>query len=89
MLVSKIQTYLKEQSHEIFDPRFFSANNTPWSPDSWVKAVLNINSSSQRHSIIKFDSAICRIARSRFLGSAIQKIFLLFCRQYVGKFTYG
>jgi hypothetical protein len=26
--------YLKGQSHEIFDPGFFSANNTPVSPDS-------------------------------------------------------
>jgi hypothetical protein len=33
---------LKGQYHEIFDPRFFSANNTPGSPDSWVKAVSNI-----------------------------------------------
>jgi hypothetical protein len=31
---------LKGQSHEIFDPRFFSANNTPGSPDSRAKAVL-------------------------------------------------
>jgi hypothetical protein len=80
---------LKGQSHEIFDPRFFSANSSPGSPDSWAKAILNINSYSRRYSIFKFDSALCRIARSRFLVSAIQKLFLLFFRQYVGKFTYG
>jgi hypothetical protein len=43
--------HFKGQSHEIFDPRFFSANNTSWSPDSWAKAVLNINSYSRRYSI--------------------------------------
>jgi hypothetical protein len=43
-IVTKYVTNLKGQSHEIFDPRFFSANNTPGSPDSWAKAVLNINS---------------------------------------------
>jgi hypothetical protein len=27
---------LKGQSHKIFDPRFFSANSTSGSPDSWA-----------------------------------------------------
>jgi hypothetical protein len=31
---------LKGQCHEIFDPRFFSLNNTPWAPDSRAKASL-------------------------------------------------
>jgi hypothetical protein len=57
---------LKGQSHEIFDPRFFTSNNTPWSPDSWAKAVLNINSYLRRYSIFEFNSALCRIAGSRF-----------------------
>jgi hypothetical protein len=56
---------LKGQSHEIFDPRFFSANNTPGSPDSWAKAVLNKNSYSRRYFIFEFDSALCGTARSR------------------------
>jgi hypothetical protein len=77
------------QSHEIFDPRFFSTISTPGSPESWAKAVLDIKSYSRRYSIFKFDFALCRIAPSRFLALAIQKVFLLFCRQYVGKFTYG
>jgi hypothetical protein len=67
---------LKGQSHEISDPRFFSANNTPGAPDSWAKAVLNINSYSQRYSIFKFDSVLCRLAQSRFLVSDIQIFFL-------------
>jgi hypothetical protein len=37
---------LKGQSHEIFDPQFFSSINTPGPPDSWAKAVSNINSYS-------------------------------------------
>jgi hypothetical protein len=35
---------LKGQCHEIFDPRFFSLNCTPGSPDSWAKTVLHSNS---------------------------------------------
>jgi hypothetical protein len=58
---------LKGQCHEIFDPQFFSSINTPGPPDSWVKAVSNINSYSQRYLIMKIDSALCCIARSRFL----------------------
>jgi hypothetical protein len=43
--------YLKGQSHEIFDPWFFSLNATPRSPDSWANAVLNIGSNSRSNSI--------------------------------------
>jgi hypothetical protein len=42
---------LKRQSHEIFDPRFYSLNGTPGSPDSWAKAVLNIDSNWRSNSI--------------------------------------
>jgi hypothetical protein len=45
---------LKGQSHEIFDPRFFSLNCTPGSTDSWAKTVLHIDSNSRRY-LIKFD----------------------------------
>jgi hypothetical protein len=45
------QMYLKGQSHEIFDPWFFSLNITPESPDSWAKAVLNIDLNSRSNSI--------------------------------------
>jgi hypothetical protein len=41
---------LKGKSHEILDP-IFSLNGTPGFPDSWAKAVLNIDSNSQRNSI--------------------------------------
>jgi hypothetical protein len=37
---------LKGQSHEIFDPWFFSLNGIPGSPDSWAKTVLNVDSNS-------------------------------------------
>jgi hypothetical protein len=43
--------YLKGQCHEIFDPQFFSSINTPEPPDSWAKAVSNINLYSRRYSI--------------------------------------
>jgi hypothetical protein len=56
---------LKRQSHEIFDPRFFSLNCTPGSPESWAKTVLHIDSNSRRYSTTKIDSALCGIARSR------------------------
>jgi hypothetical protein len=49
-----LKTTLKEQSHEIFDLWFFSSNNTPGSSDSWDKAVLNIDSNSQRN-LLRFD----------------------------------
>jgi hypothetical protein len=42
---------LTGQSHEIFDPRFFSLNGTPGCPDLWAKAVLNTDSNSRRNSI--------------------------------------
>jgi hypothetical protein len=58
--------FLKRQCHEIFDPRFFSLNCTPGSPDSWVKTVLHIDSNSRSYSTTKIDSALCCIARSRF-----------------------
>jgi hypothetical protein len=45
---------LKGQSHEIFDPLFFSLNCNPGSPDSWAKTVLHIDSHLRRSSI-KFD----------------------------------
>jgi hypothetical protein len=45
---------LKGQSHEIFDPRFFSLNGTPGCPDSLDKVVFNIDSNSRRKSI-RFD----------------------------------
>jgi hypothetical protein len=40
---------LKGQCHEIFDPRFFSSNNTPWAPDSEAKAFLNSVTNSPRY----------------------------------------
>jgi hypothetical protein len=42
---------LKGQSHEIFDPWFFSLNATPGSSDSWAKVGLNIDSNSRSNSI--------------------------------------
>jgi hypothetical protein len=52
---------LMGQSHEIFDPRFFSFNCTPESPDSWAKTVLHIDWNSRRYSI-KFhdENRLCR-----------------------------
>jgi hypothetical protein len=43
------ESVLKGQCHEIFDPRFFSSNNTPWAPDSRAKAYLNSASNSPRY----------------------------------------
>jgi hypothetical protein len=40
---------LKGQCHEIFDPRFFSSNKTPWAPDSQAKAFLNSASNWPRY----------------------------------------
>jgi hypothetical protein len=40
---------LKGLCHEIFDPRCFSSNNTPWAPDSRAKAFWNSASNSPRH----------------------------------------
>jgi hypothetical protein len=58
---------LKGQSHDIFNTRFISANNTPGSPDLCANAISNINSYSRRYTIIKFDSALYRTARSRHI----------------------
>jgi hypothetical protein len=44
---------LKGQCHEIFGPRFFSSNNTPWAPDSRAKAFLNSDSNSPRYDRFK------------------------------------
>jgi hypothetical protein len=40
-VINKNISILKGQCHEIFDPRFLSSNNTPWTSDSWAKAFLN------------------------------------------------
>jgi hypothetical protein len=42
----------------------FSANNTPGSPGSQAEAVSNMDSYSQRYSIKKIGSELCRKARS-------------------------
>jgi hypothetical protein len=63
---------LKGQSHEIFDPWFFSLNG---SPDSWAKAVLNIDSNSRSNSIRFF-----------FIDNA--KLKILFYCHGEGKITY-
>jgi hypothetical protein len=44
---------------------YFLVFGAPGSPDSLAKSVLNIDVNSQRNSI-QFDSALFRIARSRF-----------------------
>jgi hypothetical protein len=56
---------LKGQCHEIFEPRFFSLNCTPGSPDSWAKTVLHIDSNLRRSSI-KFDEKnwLCALRHS-------------------------
>jgi hypothetical protein len=36
-------TIVKEQCHEIFEPRFFLLNCTPGFPDSWLNGFLHIN----------------------------------------------
>jgi hypothetical protein len=56
---------LKGQSHEIFDPRFFSWINPTWVTDQRVKIVLHMVENSQRNSRKCFDSLLCRIAPSR------------------------
>jgi hypothetical protein len=50
--------------------------------------LIRINSYLRRYSIMKIDSALCSIARSRFLIWVIPKIFILFCWQWVGKIPY-
>jgi hypothetical protein len=61
--------YLRGQSHEIFDPRLFSLNCTPGSPDSWTKTVLHIpipiRGDIRSNSTTKIDFLLYRIARSR------------------------
>jgi hypothetical protein len=53
---------LKEQLHEIFDPRFFSSINPTWGPDSRPKAVLHMASYSPRKLII-FEFQRCHLHR--------------------------
>jgi hypothetical protein len=65
--------YLKGQSHKIFDPR--SLNGTPGSPDSWAKAVLNIDSNSRSNS-------------NRFFLFDNAKLKVLFYCHGAGKITY-
>jgi hypothetical protein len=65
---------LKGLYHEIFDPRFFSLNGTPGSPDSWANAVLNTDSNSRSNS------------NRFFLDNA--KLKILFCCHGAGKITY-
>jgi hypothetical protein len=81
---------LKGQCQEIFDPRFFSLNCTPGSPDPWAKTVLHIDSNSRRYSIKfdeKIDYALCGIARSQFFFLDKAKLKILFYCHGVGKIT--
>jgi hypothetical protein len=60
--------YLQGQCHEIFDPRCFSSNNTPWAPDSRAKAFLNSASNSPRYdrfSIAKIVHAVSMTLHAR------------------------
>jgi hypothetical protein len=67
-----------------FRPSVFSSINNNGPPDSWAKAVSNINSYSGRYSIMKIDSTLCYIVWSRFLVLAIQKLFY-FLLQTIGR----
>jgi hypothetical protein len=69
---------LKGQSHEIFDLWFFFFNCTPGSPDSWAKAVSNIDSYLRSYSTTKIESALCNTART-FLLDNRQLSILLYC----------
>jgi hypothetical protein len=61
-----LETVLKGQSHEIFDPRFFSSINTYGPPDLWVKAVSILNSYSRRYSIfsLSYPKIFCFILQT-------------------------
>jgi hypothetical protein len=63
--------FLKGQSYENFDPRFFSLNGTNGCPDSWAKAVLKTDSNSRRNSI-RFDYE----NRLRAMPDSAESIFL-------------
>jgi hypothetical protein len=83
-----VRTHLKGQSHEIFDTRLFILNGTP---DSWAKAVLNIESNWQSNSI-RFDAE----NRLRVMPHSAESIFwldnarlnILFYCPGAGKITY-
>ncbi len=49
-IISRIIPYLKGQCQEIFCMRFVASKFVPQPPDSYPKAVLNINSNSPRYS---------------------------------------
>jgi hypothetical protein len=49
----------------------FLGNNAPGFLGTEAKALLNMDLYSPRYSITKFDSALCRIARSRKLFAKI------------------
>jgi hypothetical protein len=44
------------------------SNNTPGFTDSWAKAVLKIDLSSQRYLTTNIDFALCCLAQSRFVN---------------------
>jgi hypothetical protein len=83
--------HLKGQPHEIFNPRFFSLNNTPGSPDSWAKSVLNIDL-HWRSNLIRFDAknrlhAMPHCVESIFVIDNAKLKILFYCHG-AGKITY-
>jgi hypothetical protein len=78
----KENAQLKGPCHEIFDPRFFSSNNTPWAPDSRTKAFLNSASNSPRYDRFSNAKIVHTVsmtphARKFFLGSPFKFIYFL------------
>jgi hypothetical protein len=53
ILTKMFAIFLKGPSHEIFDLRFFSSNNSIWTLDPRVKAFLHMASCSRRYSTKK------------------------------------
>jgi hypothetical protein len=72
---------LKGQEHEIFGPRFFSSINTPGPPDSWAKAVSNVNSYSKRYSIfsLRYPKNFLFYFADNRKGRSLMDGFLLDC----------
>jgi hypothetical protein len=74
--------FIKGTFSRDFRPLVFSVKRYPRVPDSWAKAVLNIDSNSWRNSI-RFDY------ENRLLVLDNVKLKILFYCHEPGKITYG
>jgi hypothetical protein len=86
-MITTQEQFIKGKVSRDFRPSVFSLNGTHGGPNSWAKAVLNLDSNSWRNSI-RFDAEIAQRGVDFFLLDNAKHKILFYCHG-AGKITYG